>query len=47
VTVVGAAGLALTEVVAMIGGALAQADGWTERCTTGKSFGDCPHNVCP
>ena len=39
VVVVGG-GMGLTAVVAMLGGALAQADGWTERCTTGASFGD-------
>jgi hypothetical protein len=44
-TVVGvvAGGLGLTEVVVVtLGGVLAQADGWTERCTTGTSFGDYP-----
>jgi hypothetical protein len=40
-----AGGLGLTEVVAMLGGALAQADGWTERCTTGTSSGDYPSNM--
>jgi hypothetical protein len=35
-------GLGLTEVVVMLGGVPAQADGWTERCTTGTSFGDYP-----
>jgi len=37
-----AGGLGLTKVEAMLGGVLAQADGWTERCTTGTSSGDYP-----